>query len=134
MIIDHQLLMSDSQVVTATASSTNTIDMSKGGDAEGKPLEVVIQVNETATASGAATVAFALETDDNASFTSPKTLWNSGAIGLAALVKGHTVFSGKLPRGAERYVRATYTVATGPLTKGKFSAFLNDGAQKSNFA
>jgi hypothetical protein len=105
MIIDKELLMSDKQIVTANTPSADVIDMSRGGDAEGKPLEVVIQVNETVTADGAATVTFALETDDNTDFSTPKTLWSSGALGKATLVNGYTVFSGKLPRGAERYVR-----------------------------
>lgn len=133
MIIDKELLLSDKQIVTANAPSADVIDMSRGGDAEGKLLEVVIQVNETVTADGAATVTFALETDDNPDFSSPKTLWSSGALGKAALVNGYTVFSGKLPRGAERYVRVNYTVGTGPLTKGKFSAFLTNGVQKNSF-
>lgn len=133
MIIDKELLLSDKQVVTATAASTDVIDMSKGGDAEGRPLEVVIQVNETVTADGAATVTFALETDDNTDFSSPKALWSSGTLGKATLVNGYAVFSGKLPRGAERYVRVNYTVGTGPLTKGKFSAFLTNGVQKNSF-
>jgi len=133
MIIDKELLMSDKQIVTANTPSADVIDMSRGGDAEGKPLEVVIQVNETVTADGAATVTFALETDDNTEFSTPKTLWSSGALGKATLVNGYTVFSGKLPRGAERYVRVNYTVGTGPLTKGKFSAFLTNGVQKNSF-
>ena len=133
MIIDKELLMSDKQIVTANTPSADVIDMSRGGDAEGKPLEVVIQVNETVTADGAATVTFALETDDNTDFSTPKTLWSSGALGKATLVNGYTVFSGKLPRGAERYVRVNYTVGTGPLTKGKFSAFLTNGVQKNSF-
>ena len=133
MIIDKELLMSDKQIVTANTPSADVIDMSRGGDAEGKPLEVVIQVNENVTADGAATVTFALETDDNTEFSTPKTLWSSGALGKATLVNGYTVFSGKLPRGAERYVRVNYTVGTGPLTKGKFSAFLTNGVQKNSF-
>ena len=45
----------------------------------------------------------------------------SGPIGKAALAAGaHVVLP--LPPGMRRYIRANYTVATGPLTGGKVSA------------
>ncbi len=37
----------------------------------------------------------------------------------------------KVPLDAERYLRTNYTVATGPLTAGKFTAFLAHDRQAS---
>lgn len=134
MIIDHELEMSRAQVVTGTAASSDTIDLSKCGNAENEPLELVIQVDEAATAAGDATVTFALQTDDDVAFGTACTLWTSPAIGKAALTLNSVVHMGKLPRGAKRYLRMYYTVATGPLLKGKFSAFLVNGVQLNSFA
>ena len=37
----------------------------------------------------------------------------------------------KVPLDVERYLRVNYTVATGPLTAGKFTAFLAHDRQAS---
>ena len=125
MYLDKQLMFSEAQAVTVTAASTNVIDLGAGTDAgAGEPLEMMVMVDEAATAAGSATVTIALETDDNEAFASPATLASSGAIGKAALTAGSSHFRLEVPEGAERYLRLTYTVATGPLTAGKFTAGL----------
>lgn len=129
MIIDSLNEFSDAQEVIVSMPSTNVIDHGAAGDAIGNELYLHILVDETALAAGAATVTFALRTDDNASFTSPKTLWTSAAIGKATLVAGHVVARVRVPKGLERYSRLYYTVATGPLTAGEFNAFLSPSVQ-----
>lgn len=133
MYVDKQEEFSDSQAVTATALSTNVIDLTQGyaglttTDIGGEEcVWLVVQVDEAATASGAATVTFSLESDSVATIdSSPTVHFTSPAIGKAALTAGAQVVSICLPRGAyERYLGVRYTVATGPLTAGKFSAFL----------
>lgn len=132
MILDSYNEYSDAQTVTVDAGSTNVIDhgpLASGNTGRdlgaGEPIELVIQVDETVTADGAATVTFALQTDTDEAFGSAVTIWTSAAIGKATLVEGYQVVRMKLPRGAyKRYTRVYYTVATGPLTAGKFSAFL----------
>lgn len=134
MILDKELMMSEAQVVTATAASTNVIDLgARLGLDPGlsDDLWLQIRVDTTATASGSATVTFALQTDDDEAFGSATTLWTSTAIGKATLVAGYNVVRMRLPLGVERYVRVYYTVATGPLTAGKFDAFINSGVQES---
>lgn len=134
MILDKELMMSEAQVVTATAASTNVIDLgARLGLDPGlsDDLWLQIRVDAAAAASGSATVTFALQTDDDKDFGSATTLWTSTAIGKATLVAGYNVVRMRLPLGVERYVRAYYTVATGPLTTGKFDAFINSGVQES---
>jgi hypothetical protein len=128
MIMDKLLQMSDSQAVTTTAASTDYIDQKAAGNAE-KALFLVIMVRETVTAAGAATVNFSLETDDNSSFSSPTVLFQTGDIGKAALVANSEVCKVRIPFGAERYLQTKFTVGTGPLTAGKFDAFLVVDAQ-----
>lgn len=132
MMYDKLNTFGTDQAVTTTAASTDIVDLGAARDmGNGEPLELVILVTQNVTAAGAATVTFALETDDNAGFSSPVVLGNSGAIGKALLTAGTEVLSVKVPLDAERYLRTNYTVATGPLTAGTFTAFLAHDRQAS---
>lgn len=132
MMYDKLNTFGTDQAVTTTAPSTDIVDLGAARDmGNGEPLELVILVTQSVTAAGAATVTFTLETDDNAGFSSPAVLANSGAIGKAALPAGTEVLRVKLPLDAERYLRTNYTVATGPLTAGTFTAFLAHERQAS---
>jgi hypothetical protein len=142
MYVDKQNELSDSQAVTTTAISTNVIDLTNGQSGlttidigSGEDVFLVIQVDTAATAAGAATVTFSLESDSTADLATSATVhWTSAAIGKATLVAGYEVARIKLPAGDyERYLGLRYTVATGPLTAGAFSAFLTTGvhAQKN---
>lgn len=129
-LLDKQNEFSDAQAITVTADSTNTIDKLADGDAlAGAELYLVISVNTSFTAVGAGTLQFQLLTDDDVAFGSPRTLWDSGAIGKATLVAGYYVARVKLPVGMQRYTKLVYTVATGPMTAGKVDAYLTQVAQ-----
>lgn len=124
MIIDNNLQLSAAQSVTSSSASTNYIDQGAAGNAyEG--LWFVIMTNTTCTDSGSdATVNFALQCDDNSSFSSPKSLFETGALAFSTYATAGTVVCAvEIPKGAERYIRAYFTVASGPLTAGKFDAF-----------
>lgn len=132
MIIDSQTEYSDEQAVTASAASTNIVDHGIGDAGVGEPsVYLNIQVDEAVTATGSATVQFALQTDGDSAFGSATTLLQTDAIGKAALTAGTVVAQFKLPVGMERYSRVYYTVATGPLTAGKFSAHLVHDVEKN---
>ena len=136
MYVDYDNELSDSQAVTATAISTNVIDLGTGNTTRdignGMPVYLVIQTDTAATAAGAATVTFSLESDSTADLATSATVhWTSAAIGKASLVAGYEVAAVALPSGDyERYLGLRYTVATGPLTAGAFSAFLTTDVQK----
>lgn len=123
MILDKSLELSTAQTVTGSAASTNIIDLGQSRDiGAGEPLQLVISVVETATAAGAATVTFEVQTDTVATFASPTTLIRSAEISKDALTQGASPFQVAVPRGVERYLRLFYTVGTGPLTAGRFTA------------
>lgn len=122
MILDKYNLFSNAQAVTASAASESVYD-NNGGDPN-TDLFLEINVVEAADAAGAATVTFALQTDSDEAFGSATTLYTSAAIALAGMTLGAVPVKIKLPMGLERYLRVYYTVATGPLTAGKFDAFL----------
>src|SRR6476469_9593479 len=88
------LTFSTAQAVTTATetASTDYLDQLSYGDALGKPLWLEILVNTTVAASGGASnVTFKLQCDDNSSFSSPTTLWSSGAIAKASLPAGTIV-------------------------------------------
>lgn len=131
MYIDSKLKVSSAQVVTASAASTDVIDLAKAGDLGVSGLKMMINVDEAAAAAGAATVQFSLQCDNDSAFGSPKTVILSDTIGKADLVAGKQIYL-PIPVGMdERYLRVYYTVATGPLTAGKFTAAVVESEQAS---
>ncbi len=136
MILDKLLMFSEAQAVTATAASTDVIDLSplKGTRRDigvGEPLEFWTNVNTTATAAGAATVNVQLQTStDNATWV---TLYDSGSLALASLVAGKRVLSAKVPQGVLKYLRVNYVVGTGPLTAGAFTSGINLDVDANTF-
>lgn len=129
MLIDKALQVSNEQAVTSSAASTDVIDTGQTTPDLGvADLYLVITTDEAATASGSATVTFSLQDSaDNSSFADVAV---TAAIGKATLVAGyqHVI---PLPTKLRRYLRAYYTVATGPLTAGKFSAQIVAGYQQN---
>src|SRR5438105_775762 len=102
-ITDANLTLSVAQVVTATAFSTNTIDLGRdtsgqlgaGSQARdigpGEETSILVRVAAAVTAAGAATVNFQIVTSANANLSSPTIIGQSDAIpkanlGLGALV------------------------------------------------
>jgi hypothetical protein len=125
MYIDRQNLFGQDQAVTASAASTDYIDLGAARDiGNGERPEILVLCTQDATAAGAATVTVALQSDDNSSFSSPINLVLSDAVPKASLVAGTEVLRVAVPYGTERYLRLFYTVGTGPLTAGKFTSGL----------
>lgn len=128
MILDKLLMFSEAQAVTASAASTDVIDLgpidgTRRDIGVGYPLELFVNVNTTATAAGAATVNIQLQTSpDNSTWT---TLASTSDLALSALTSGKRVWSQKVPQGVQRYLRINYVVGTGPLTAGAFTAGIN---------
>lgn len=121
MIIDKLLQVSNKQAVTASAASTDVIDFGQANPDIGMAgwTEMVITVDEAAAAVGSATVAISVQDSaDNSTFADVAV---TAAIPKATLALGyqHVI---PMPTKLRRYCRAYYTVATGPLTAGKFSA------------
>jgi hypothetical protein len=139
MIFDKTTLLSDAQAITATAASTNTIDLGATGtvygaaaaltrdDGKGMNLKLHIQVVEDFATLTSLTVAVQCDTADT--FGSPKTLTQQ-TIAVADLKAGRTFSIMCVPPGVdERYLRLNYTVAGTNATTGKVTAGLTMGSQ-----
>lgn len=127
MIKDKLLELSAAQAVTTSAASTNVINQG-AGSAIGPDVVIVCQTRVAALAAGAATVNFLIQTSVDEAFTSPIVLFDSGAIGKAALTLNSEPVKVKFPNGSKQYIRGFYTVSTGPLTAGSFDLFIVDEA------
>lgn len=132
MIIDKLLSFDDNATVTGgtTTASVDYVNLGLSVPGRklgsGRPLWLVIAVINNTGGDGADTMQFTLQTDDNASFSSPTTVAQSPVItGVANLPAGSRVVVPVPPGVAfEQYVRVGYAVtATAVLT---VDAFLTD--------
>ena len=134
MITDNFLRLSGSltagsatgQAVTATANSTNVVDLSLARDVgEGEDLYVQFTVGTAFTAAGSATLTPTIVVSAADSLTTPTTIATAGTIAVATLVAGYSFAVRLNPLIASlglRYLGAIYTVATGPMTAGTITA------------
>lgn len=129
MYVDDTLVFSDAQAITSTGTSTKSIDTMTAtrNIGSGEEIDLVIQVATAASSASASTVTFSLQDSaDNSSFTD---VLVSPAVAMATMSAGAEVLRVTLPRTLRRYMQVNYTVATGPLTGGAFTAFLTDDRQ-----
>jgi len=119
MILDADLVFSNKQAVTATATSTNKIDLGVAGDAIGQELTIHAVV-DTAFAT-LTNLTVSLET--SADYSTWTTVLSGPAIARASLTKGASIFCVRVPQGLSRYVRLKYTVGGSNATAGKVTAF-----------
>lgn len=132
MILDKENLLSDGQAITATAPSTNYIDLGPtgkvvGGSAnlardigKGQPLPIRVQVTEAFN--NLTSLDIDLQVDDNTSFSTPRSV-QKATVALADLVAGRVNAFDYVPAGTnERYLRLNYTVTGTAPTTGKVTA------------
>ena len=141
MIMDLTTLFSNAQAVTATAASTNLIDLGATGTVYGAAAALTRDIGRGAKADLALRVVesfnnltsltITIETDDNAAFSSPTTVFTSPAYALTDLATGaRHLLPDSIPVGVnERYVRLKYTVAGTAPTLGKITAGIVWGLQ-----
>jgi hypothetical protein len=133
MYLDAQNVFSNPQALTATAASTDLIDL--GADRNigiGEPMAVVLTV-DVAAGGTSPTLAFALQTDDNSGFSSAATVASSATLTGAQLVAG-AQFVLPIPAdlSIERFVRLNYTLGgTSPTVT--VTAFLQPANMVQNY-
>lgn len=137
MILSAQQLFSDDQAITATAVSTNVIDLGAPGTAYGaaaaftqdigKGAKVPLLVQVTADFDNLTTLAIAIETG---STTALGTVIATQTIALADLIAGKQISLDYLPNDIkERYLGIRYTVTGTAPTTGTVTAGITMGVQ-----
>lgn len=132
MIFDAQTRFSNAQAVTASAASTNVIDLMAAGIPYGNDValsrdlgifNIPLRIQVTTAFATLTSLKVAVQTDDNSSFSSATTVLETEAIAAAALVAGYQFNIDSFPlKTSERYVRLYYTVAGSDATAGKITA------------
>ena len=139
MITSAQLLFSNAQAITATALSTNVVDLGIAGtpyDAaaplnndkgKGTPVPILIQVVEDFNTLTSLSVT--IEVSPNSDM-SASTVLATESVLLADLVAGKQTFTQVLPNGADqRYLAVRYTVVGTAPTLGQVTAGISMGNQ-----
>jgi hypothetical protein len=126
MYIDNFTRFSDSQAVTASAASTNLIDLRAAHQlSAGQPIYLVSVVTVAMTDAGSdSTITVILESDTTAAFGSPTTVQTLGTFAAVSAVGTRIVAPVMNFATAERFLRVTYTVANGNLTTGSFTTLV----------
>jgi hypothetical protein len=125
--IDILNQFSSGQTLTATGNSTDYIDFGSDRDVgPGDPLWIVLAVSACDGASGDETYSFAVETDDNTSFSSAAT------IGTITVTRGvaPTQYVLGFPYANERYVRLRATLG-GTTPSVTFTGYLTNQTPRS---
>lgn len=132
MILDAQNRFSNAQAVTATAASTDLIDLVAAGIdfGIGEPLYFLVNVDVAMTDSGSdSTITVTTEIDTAANFPSATTAQTIGVFAATSAI-GARLLAGVQPLlHVERFLRLKYTVANGNLSAGSFSAYILTGPQ-----
>ncbi len=139
MIFSIKQEFSDDQVITATAISTNVVDLGlpgtpHGGVAplnqdvgKGNMIPILVQVTEAFNTLTSLTIT--IESSAAAGLTSPVVLATE-TIALADLVVGKQMFNQVIPNGADlQFLGIRYTVTGTPPTLGKIQAGITMGNQ-----
>lgn len=131
-IEDLQLMLSNDQAVTATAASTNYIDLGAARNIGiGEDMYVVFTVTTTTQSGGSTTLDLVLQGDSSSAFGSAATVQTLlSATAKATLVAGYQrVFRLQVFSTAYRYIRGYYTVNTSDFTAGAFRLSIQRDAQ-----
>lgn len=135
MIFDTQNLLSDAQAITATAASTNVLNLSPIATGivrdigKGKQIPLLVQVVEAFN--NLTSLGVALQVDSDEAFGTPKTVWSNTVL-FADLKAGKVVVPEYITRGTdERYLRLNYTVTGTAPTTGKITAGVTMGNQSN---
>ena len=133
MRLDSQAIFSDEQAITATAASTNVVEISKANGvfsevAFGEPIPLLIQVVEDFN--NLTSLKVGIQTDDNENFSSAKTLAEATLL-IADLKAGAKFPIKEVPAGNEGYMRLYYTVTGTATTTVKITAGIADVVDNS---
>lgn len=129
MILDSTTLFSDGQAITASAPSTNTVDLGPGRDiGPGVPVPLLCQVVEDFDNLTSLTVE--IQTSDTEDFANADTLVRSTRL-AGDLKRGNRFPIAVIPDGTRRYLRLNYVIAGTAPSKGRITAGIVWGVQSN---
>lgn len=131
MIFDLTNKFSSEQAVTATAASTNVVDLGVTSRDIGIGEVIPVWVGVDVDFAGLTSLQVSVQTDDTENFASAVTVVQTGAVLLADLKAGYEFAIQSIPKNVlGRYVRVNYTVV-GTGTAGTITAGVTAGNQQN---
>lgn len=131
MIFDLTNKFSSEQAVTATAASTNVVDLGVTSRDIGIGEVIPVWVGVDVDFAGLTSLQVSIQTDDAENFSSAVTVVQTGAVLLADLKAGYEFAIQSIPKNVlGRYVRVNYTVV-GTGTAGTITAGITAGNQQN---
>ena len=127
MLLDKQNMLSYKQAITVTANSESVLDLGPpnhmGFAGNDREIPLVLAIDEAFTDAGSdATLQVQLKSATNEAISSGVRIHYDRTFTFAELLQVGKLEHGiSLPPDVQRYVRATYTVASGPFTAGKIT-------------
>jgi len=129
MLIDKENLVSYKQAITVTAVSTDKVDLGPnhwmGYSGNDRDIPIFLAIDETFLATGAATLTIDIQSSNDEAFGSGvvthSTIGPFAKTDLVPADKDMVRHNLAIPAEVKRYLRANYTVATGPFTAGKIT-------------
>lgn len=128
MILDKLLLFCSGQALTATAVSTDVIDLGVARDiSPGEPIQGFVDTVTDLLSGGSSTLQVQVQgSTDNSTFT---TYWESEAIAKASVTAPGSRIDFEMPRptpgrALPRYLRLNFVVGTANFTAGTITAGL----------
>jgi hypothetical protein len=118
-VLDRLNLFSNDQAITASAASTDVVDLRSADAGSGRPVELLVQVTEAFNNLTSLTAALQAASTEN--FASPIQL-TAATLPLASLALGAKFPLTHLPGGALRYLRLYYTVTGSAPSTGRITA------------
>jgi hypothetical protein len=111
MIFDSTNKFSTDQALTATAASTNVIDLGVANRNIGVGENIPLYIGVSATFTDLTSIQVSVQTDSDEAFGTAVTVVQTPDIPLASLKAGYQFNIDSVPRGVlGRYVRLNYTV------------------------
>lgn len=131
MIFDSTNKLSTAQAFTATAVSTNVIDLGVAGRDIGNGESVPLYVGVNTTFTGLTSLQVVVQASVDEAFTVPIVILQSPVVLAASLVAGYQFAITEAPINIEaRYLRLSYVVV-GTATAGSIDAGVTMGNQRN---
>ena len=133
MITDALLRVSDAQAVTATAVSTNTVDLGSARDI-GAGEELFMNFTVGTAFAGSTTTEFQVISSASADLSTPTVIGSSGPVAVAALTAGKRMavsINPTINSNGQRYFGARYVVVGSNNSAGTVTADVVHGVQDS---
>ena len=133
MILDKKLVLADGQAVTASAATTDHIDLGGIERVTGQPLHMIFSNVADTAVTTCTSITFSVQDATVTGFNGsgePRTIASTGAIAVADLVSGYQIAL-PIPEHCRQFVRGYFTVAGSNAATNSFEVQIVEGIHRN---